>query len=93
MSGPPGPFVTRAMDVVMVRVANWDRKFVGDLERHATGLREAQMMGLSGPASADQTGLTGDERQVVAIADPFVFRDQIRFRRIRTDVCDRLSGL
>ena len=48
----------------MVCPAQWDREFVADLEAETAGLREPQMVGIAGLASADEARLFGHEPQV-----------------------------
>jgi hypothetical protein len=50
---PPRPFITAAMDLAVVRATERHRKLVTHLATERTRLREAQMVWIGGPATAD----------------------------------------
>ena len=58
-SRPPIDFLTGPVQFPMVSAAEWHRELVADLEAEPAGLREAQMVGVAGLASADKAALLG----------------------------------
>ena len=58
----------------MMRAAQRHRELIADLEAEASGLREAQMMGIRWLASANHAGLRGDKLTVTFVAPPPRFR-------------------
>jgi hypothetical protein len=52
--------------------AEWDDKFVADLAPQCPRLHEANIVGVAGPATADQARLGRDKIEVVLITDPRV---------------------
>src|SRR5271154_2047107 len=70
---PPCGFIATEMSLAVVTPAQWHGEFVADLARQRTVLREAQMMGIRGPAAANQTGLFGHEPDVVPVTNPARF--------------------
>ena len=72
---PPGPLIARAVQLVVMHVAQRQRELVGDLEAHRARLRELQMMRLGGSAPAHQAGLRGDKRQMRLVPDALLLRD------------------
>ena len=54
---PPRRFIAVTVVFAMVPPAQRDREFVTDLAAKRPVLRKAQMMGVTGPSSADQAGL------------------------------------
>ena len=63
-SRPPIDLLAGPMQLPMMPAAEWDRELVADLETEPAGLRETQMMGIAGLASADEAGLFGHEPQM-----------------------------
>jgi hypothetical protein len=64
------------MVVTVVDSAQRYGEFVADFEPHRSGLGEAQMVGVGGASSTDQTGLRGDELEVSFVANATGFADR-----------------
>ena len=58
------------MDLTVVTSTQRHGEFIAHLARKRAGLREAQMMGIAGPAAANQTRLFGNEPDMVLVANP-----------------------
>src|SRR4051812_34306317 len=65
---PPKPFVTASVQLAMVRTAQRHREFVADLARQRAALRKPEVVGISGAAGTDETGLGTDELQVITVS-------------------------
>ena len=72
---PPQPLIAGCMVLLMVSGAERYREFIADLEPKALGLGEAEVMGVARRPPANETGLPGDEAQMLLRADPFWFAD------------------
>ena len=66
---PPSGFIAVAMQLAMMAAAQGDRELVADLAAQRPALREAQVMGVAGFTTADQTSLLRHEAHMVAITD------------------------
>jgi hypothetical protein len=62
-----------AMHLAMVPSTQRDSELIADLAAESPRLGEAQMMRVSGAATADKTRLLGDVANMLAIADPTRF--------------------
>src|SRR5436190_24304306 len=62
------------MQLAMMGAAERHRELVADLEAEASGLREAQVMGVRRLAAANHTGLCGDKLAMAFVAPPPRFR-------------------
>jgi hypothetical protein len=65
---PPRSFITAAMDLTVVRATERHRELVADLATERTRLREAQMVWVGRPPTANQTRLFHEMPDVVAVA-------------------------
>ena len=72
---PPQPLIAGCVVLLMVNGAERYREFIADLEPKALGLGEADVMGVTRRSPANETGLLGDEAQMLLGADPFWFAD------------------
>ena len=72
---PPQSFIAGCMVLLMVDGAERYGEFVADLEPKASGLGEADVMGVARRSPANETGLLGHEAQMLLGADPFWFAD------------------
>jgi hypothetical protein len=52
----------------MVGKAEWHRPFIADFHAHGTGLRETDVMGVTGFSITNQTGLGGDKFEMWFVA-------------------------
>ena len=66
---PPCGFITRAMGLAMMAAAERHYELIADLAPESALLREAQMMGIRRPASADETGLVGHKPYVISVTN------------------------
>jgi hypothetical protein len=66
---PPCRLIAIAMRFAMMATAERHGEFVAHLSAKRSVLRKAQMMGVGGRATADQTWLFGNELDVLAIAN------------------------
>ena len=73
MARPPGAFVAGSVEFVVMAVAQRHGELVRDFEAHGARLCKAEMVGVRGPAPADETRLAGDEGEMRLIAQPLVF--------------------
>ena len=64
---PPCGFIATAMDLTMMAAAQRHGEFVADFSPECAVLGEPQMMGIGGPATANQTRLFGHELDVVPV--------------------------
>jgi hypothetical protein len=64
---PPRGFIATAMDLAMMAAAQRHGELIACLPAECAVLREAQMMGVFGPAAADQSGLFGHEPDVLLV--------------------------
>ena len=64
---PPCGFIATAMDLAMMASAQRHRELIADLTAECAVLREAQMMGICGPAPANQTRLSGHQLDVLLV--------------------------
>src|SRR6516162_5492048 len=69
---PPGAFIAAPVELAMVQPANWNAELVANLASHRALLGKLEVMGIRWAPSADETGLRGDEPEMVAIA--FAYR-------------------
>jgi hypothetical protein len=67
---PPLSFIAVAVKFAMMPTAERDGELVADLASKRSGLGKAQVMGVTGLATADKTGLLRHMADVVTIADP-----------------------
>jgi hypothetical protein len=72
---PPRSFITAAMDLTVVRATERHRELVADLATERTRLREAHMVWIGGPATADQARLFNHMPDMVAVTNPTRFRE------------------
>jgi hypothetical protein len=64
---PPCGFISTAMDLAMMASAQRHGELIADLAAEGAVLREAQMMGICGPAPPNQTRLFGHEFNVLLV--------------------------
>ena len=81
---PPSGFVATAMHLAMVSSTQGDGELIADLSAECPALREAQVMGIAGLATANQTRLLGHMSNVIAVANP------ARLRQCQHTFVDRL---
>jgi hypothetical protein len=72
---PPQPLVAGCVVLLMVNGAERYGEFVADLESKATGLCEADVMGVARRSPANETGLLSHEAQMFLGAIRFGFTD------------------
>ena len=70
---PPRRLVATAMDFAMMAAAERYGEFVANLSAKGPLLRKAQMMGIRGRTTANQTWLFGDEPYMLAISNSALF--------------------
>ena len=73
---PPCGFIAVAMHLAMVPSTQGDGELIADLAPERPALREAQVMGIRGLATANQTGLLGHMSDVVAVSNPARLRQR-----------------
>ena len=61
---PPPGFITIAMDLAVMAAAQWHGELITHLAAKCAVLREAQLMGIRGPPTANQTRLFGHKLDV-----------------------------
>ena len=66
---PPRSFITAAMDLTMVRATERHRELIAHLATERTRLREAQMVWIGGPATADQARLLNHMPDMIAVTN------------------------
>src|SRR3954452_1996534 len=64
---PPNPLVAMAMQIAMMRSAQGYGELVADLACQGASLGVLVMVRIRGAAGTDETGLGGDELQVITI--------------------------
>jgi hypothetical protein len=64
-------FIADAVNVAVVRAAQWYRELITYLNAHGLWLREAQMMRITGPAAADETGLASHKFATLRITQAY----------------------
>jgi hypothetical protein len=64
------------MDLSMVTSAQRHRKLVAHLPAQRAALRKAQVMGVRGPATTNQTGLLGHVSNVLTVTNPTQLRQR-----------------
>ena len=85
---PPGFFIAGGVKLAMVQVAQWHCKFIADLASQSFGLCEAQMMGMDGPAPADEAREPGHIAKVAGIPKTLNFTsEQLALVYMRTLGC------
>jgi hypothetical protein len=57
---PPGFLIAAGMKLAMVQIAQGDGKLIAHFASQSLGLSEAQMMGMDGLASTDETRKPGN---------------------------------
>ena len=62
------------MDLAMMSPAQGDGELIADLAPECSRLGKAEVMGIHGSSTADQTGIPGDRLDVLPIANPARFR-------------------
>ena len=67
---PPRGFVATAMHLAMMSATQGDGELVADLAPKCPALREAQVVSVTGLATANQTRLLGHMSDVLAVANP-----------------------
>ena len=67
---PPSGFIAKAMHLAMMSSTQRDSEFIADLAAESPGLRKAQMMRVTGLATANQARLLGHMADMIAVADP-----------------------
>ena len=65
---PPGGLIAAAMHLAVMSAAKRNREFVADLAAECRYLRKPEVVGISGPPAADQTGLLGNRFNVFSVA-------------------------
>ena len=71
----------------MVAPAQRNGEFIADLARERSALCEAEVMGIRRSPAADQTGVSGNELDVIAVSKPSRFgqcKDALVDRRLGT---------
>src|SRR5579885_2621047 len=64
------------MQLTVMTAAERHGELVAHLQADGAGLGKAQVMRIAGLPAADQTGLRGDEPEVVLVAEPFGLGDR-----------------
>ena len=72
---PPRRFVTVTVNFAMMSPAQWHCEFVTDLVAERTNLREAQVVRIGRPSTANQASLFDDMPDMVAITNATWFRE------------------
>ena len=67
---PPCGFIAVTVDFAVVAAAERHGELVADFSPERAALGEAQMVGITRLAAADQARLLSDEPDVVAVTDP-----------------------
>ena len=67
---PPRGFIAIAMHLAMVPATQRDSELIADLASQRPALREAQVVGIRGLATANQTRLLGHMSDVLAVPNP-----------------------
>ncbi len=70
---PPPGFVAGAMNFTMMAAAQRDGELVAHLAAQSPVLRKAQVMSVGRLAAANETGMLGNEPDMLAIAKPTWF--------------------
>jgi hypothetical protein len=73
---PPQSFIAATMDLPVMRATERHREFIAYLAAKRTSLREAQMVRIRRPATANKTGLFHDVPDVVPITNTARFRER-----------------
>ena len=74
VSRPPIDFHAGPVQLPMMAAAEGNRELVADLEAEPAGLRETQMVGVAGLASADEAALLGHEPQMGLVPQALCLR-------------------
>jgi len=75
-STPPRGFIAVSVEFAMMPPAQRDGELIADLAPKCTTLREAKVVGITGPPAAEETRLLSDMPDVLAIPHPARFREQ-----------------
>ena len=92
---PPSGFIATAMDLAVVAPAQRHGELIAHFSPERAVLREPQMMGIGGPAAANQARLFGDELDVVLCHESGAARDATNWllsMPLATDVLPAGSG-
>ena len=73
---PPCSFIAATVDLAMVPSTQGDGELIADLAAERPALREAQVMGICGLATANQARLFGHMSDVVAVSHPARLRQR-----------------
>ena len=68
--GPPGNFITLSVQLLMMIPAQRHRKLVTDFAPERSGLREFEVVGITGRALANETRLRRDEGEMGLVPSP-----------------------
>ena len=79
---PPRPFISKRMQLAVMLGAERDRVFVADFAPKRAGLCIFYMMRMGRQFSTDETWMTGDIGQVLAVSNK-VTRPDLAHRRCR----------
>ena len=72
--GPPGRLIAVAVQLAVMKSADWDCVFVTDSSAERARLREANVVRFGGCPATNDAGLEGDELAVLLVAQANVFR-------------------
>jgi hypothetical protein len=75
-SAPPRGFIAVSVELAMMPPAQRDGELIADLAPKCTTLREAKVVGITGPPAAEKTRLLSHMPDVLAIPHPARFREQ-----------------
>ena len=67
---PPHGFITATMDFMMMTSAQRNGKFVTDLSSNRSALCEAEVVSIRRSPAADQTWVSGNKLEVLAVTKP-----------------------
>ena len=73
---PPPGFIAVSVELTMMPAAQRDGELIADLAPKCTTLREAKVMGIAGPPTADKTRLLSDMANMLAIPHPARLRER-----------------
>src|SRR6516165_1374935 len=84
---PPGALIAAPVEFPMMKPADGYGEAVADLARHRSLLCELDVVRIRGGTAADDTGLSGDKPQMIAIALGSEQRQALQFATSWTRPC------
>jgi hypothetical protein len=67
---PPCGFIAAAVDLTMVSPTQWDSEFIAHLASERPALHKSEVVGIRGASATNQTGVLGNEFDVIPITKP-----------------------